>query len=236
MNIDESSITGNAEVMESIFTELGQDMKSPNFGETVKLIFGDQLSIARLRSLINNRAGHDSSTHSYAFAAFGPGFFHHQMAATHGIIETHWGDPGVGARNPGCLSFHNIILDRKPIIMSSLPSYRTCRDLIFVSLYARVLHFEELQNHAAQIVDQFANPAIVFKLRNARLRESLEHQHVIGQDASKESSATLFAEGDMVFENAVLFMRDALILREFMDAIKNGDSGRMVTILKTFCF
>jgi hypothetical protein len=38
----------------------------------------------------------------------------------------------------------------------------------------------------------------------------------------------------MVFENAVLFLRDALISREFSDAVKAGDSGRVVLVLKTW--
>ena len=36
----------------------------------------------------------------------------------------------------------------------------------------------------------------------------------------------------MVFENAILFMHDALISREFTDAIKCGDSGRVILVLK----
>jgi len=38
----------------------------------------------------------------------------------------------------------------------------------------------------------------------------------------------------MVFENAILFLRDALLSREFTDAIKAGDSGRVVLILKVW--
>ncbi|KAH7906597.1 hypothetical protein BJ138DRAFT_1162281 [Hygrophoropsis aurantiaca] len=38
----------------------------------------------------------------------------------------------------------------------------------------------------------------------------------------------------MVFENAILFMRDALLLREFTDAVKAGDSGRVILILKVW--
>lgn len=38
--------------------------------------------------------------------------------------------------------------------------------------------------------------------------------------------------GDMVFENAILFLRDAVISREFSDAVKCGDSGRVVLVLK----
>jgi hypothetical protein len=38
----------------------------------------------------------------------------------------------------------------------------------------------------------------------------------------------------MVLENAILFMRDALISREFTDAVKAGDSERVVLVLKTW--
>ena len=41
----------------------------------------------------------------------------------------------------------------------------------------------------------------------------------------QEVAGEKVTEGDMVFENAVLFMRDALISREMTDAIKAGDSG-----------
>lgn len=36
----------------------------------------------------------------------------------------------------------------------------------------------------------------------------------------------------MVYENAILFLRDALISREYSDAIKAGDSGRVLLVLK----
>ena len=38
----------------------------------------------------------------------------------------------------------------------------------------------------------------------------------------------------MVLENAILFLRDALMLREFNDAIKAGDSGRIMLSLRMF--
>ncbi|KAL4243608.1 protein of unknown function DUF6589 [Abortiporus biennis] len=44
------------------------------------------------------------------------------------------------------------------------------------------------------------------------------------------------SKGDMVFENALLFMRDALIVHEFNDAIKAGDSGCVVVILKHLAY
>lgn len=130
MNIDESSITGNAEVVDTMFKELGFDIGTTKFCGIVRPMFGDQLSIARLRSLITNRAGHDMVARSYAHLVFGPGFFHHQLAITHGILQAHWGDPHAGTSNPASLSFFNTVLDRKPIVLTSLPPYRACRDLI----------------------------------------------------------------------------------------------------------
>jgi hypothetical protein len=41
-------------------------------------------------------------------------------------------------------------------------------------------------------------------------------------------------DGDAVFENASLFLRDALMSREMNDAVKAGDSGRVVLVLKTW--
>ena len=63
----------------SIARELNFDTSNPAFTDTVRPVFGDQLSISRLRTLFN-RAGHDTLANSYAYAVFGPGLFHHQVA------------------------------------------------------------------------------------------------------------------------------------------------------------
>ncbi|KAI0675801.1 hypothetical protein C8Q78DRAFT_963648 [Trametes maxima] len=238
MNIDESSITGNAEVVDTIFKSLGFDIGTTKFAGIVRPIFGDQLSISRLRSLMANRAGHESLARSYAFAAFGPGFFHHQMALTHGIIETHW-----GSASTVTASLHNLntVLDRKPIILSSLPPYRTCRDLIFTCLsscllqclervcghdslaeYASTTTFPEFHEHV-QLADSSRNPGTTSS-------DAVEHDAPTQSDDG--SIRVTLTQGDMVFENACLFIRDALVLREFTDAIKGGYSGRIIRTLK----
>ncbi|KAJ7221693.1 hypothetical protein GGX14DRAFT_670795 [Mycena pura] len=38
--------------------------------------------------------------------------------------------------------------------------------------------------------------------------------------------------GDEIYENGCLFIRDALISKEFSDAIRAGDSGRVVLVVK----
>ena len=47
--IDESSTTGNAEVLEAIFAELSIDRTSEIFKRVIRIIWGDQLSVARVR-------------------------------------------------------------------------------------------------------------------------------------------------------------------------------------------
>jgi hypothetical protein len=234
MNINESSTTGNAEVISMIMKELNLPMNKDKLVETIKLVAGDQLSIARLRAVAGERAGNEGGATALQWALFIPGLFHYKMAATHGIIVTHLGLVNRDRRNPASLASHNNVLHRKPIVLTSLPPFQACRDLIFVSLYARVLHclllvskkasleeyskditWEKLKEDAGTVVDHFTKTNIVHRLRMERTR-----------DGDKG--------GDMVFENAVLFLRDSLLLKEFTDAVKCGDSGRVLLVLKVW--
>ena len=74
--------------------------------------------------------------------------------------------------------------------------------------------------HAEDIYDRFAQTSMAAQLRQERSR---------AEQSSKDANV---AAGDVVFENAVLFLRDALISREFSDAVKAGDSGRVLLVLK----
>ncbi|KAF7372277.1 hypothetical protein MVEN_00087400 [Mycena venus] len=230
MEIDESSITGNVRVIEEIMRVLGFNSDDPDFGKYVQIIAGDQLIIARQRSILN-------------------------IAGCHGVLETHFGKPAAGTRSPGSLGFHNMVLDRLPITLTSLPPFRTCRDLIMVSLYARVLHclllvsghdsldqcassinnWDTLVNYAEKIYTTYADTDRVQELRERRIPE--ERKRDADAKATKKRQPTAetskqdlphIRKGDMVFENAILFLRDALLTREFADAVKRGDSGRVV--------
>ena len=240
-NIDESSIVGNAEVDEAIMKELRLDKDVPEAANRVRFLGGDQLSIARLRALEFIRAGQEKGYEGFFWGAWIPGLFHAKIADALGTLLTHFGQPNTISQNPWTLGFHNGRIDRLPITLTSLPTYRTSRDLIFVSLYARVLHclllvskcgsleeyglkvnkWETLVEHATKILENYANAALVEELRSERA-ESLEDK----EEGAKPT------KGDAVFKNAALFMRDALVSREFNDAIKAGDSGRVMLVLK----
>jgi len=242
-NIDESSIVGNAEVDQAIIKELHLDTDIPEAAERVRFLGGDQLSLARLRALEFIHAGQEEGYEGFFWGAWIPGLFHAKIADAHGTLLNHFGRPDSGSQNPGSLGFQNTRLDRLPITLTSLPTFRTSRDLIFVSLYACVLHclllvskyqtleeyslkvvkWETVVEHGTKIFQNYANAGLVDELRSDRA-ECLKDE---GEGAKP-------TEGDAVFENAVLFMRDALISREFNDAIKTGDSGRVVLVLKVW--
>jgi hypothetical protein len=232
--IDKSTIVGNAEVDEAIVNKLQLKNQATTWMRYVRIIAGDQLSIARLRTLANLRSGNEGGYRSFAWGAWMPGLFHGKIADMHGFFVTHWGKPNAGTRSPGSLSFHNTLLRHLPITLTSLPTFRTCRDLVFVSLYARILHcllhvsgyktledycenvhdWQTLKEHGSRILNEFASAD-----RAAALREERE--------AGKG--------GDMVFEGAMLFLRDALtVSREYTNAVKAGDSGRILLVLKAW--
>ncbi|KAL1749781.1 hypothetical protein FB107DRAFT_294881 [Schizophyllum commune] len=265
MEIDENKVTGNIEIIEAVMKELDLDVNSPEHTRLVTIIAGDQLTIARQRAIQHVRVGHEVGFQSWRHIVLMPGLFHAKIADCHGVLESHFGNPSSGPRNPGSLSFHNKCLGRLPIVLSSLPPFRTTRDLIFVSLYARILHclllvtksqnldeaasklatYEDLEAAAAAIFDTYADADRVQELREERDPEERAREKAVrdAKKAAKEGGMVDIPEyvshiqkGDMVFENAVLFIRDALLSREFSDAIKAGDSGRVLIILKLWVF
>ncbi|KAG9081845.1 hypothetical protein FRC06_005366 [Ceratobasidium sp. 370] len=120
------------------------------------------------------------------------------------------------------------------------------------SLAARIIHCllrvsncETLENYLARLgscnltastTKTNANNSWEQLLHDA---ETLYHTYVDTYTASKLQSDRLYADlgakvGDMVYEGAVYFLRDALNLEELFDAVKCGHSGRILSILKIF--
>ncbi|KAK6991557.1 hypothetical protein R3P38DRAFT_3331712 [Favolaschia claudopus] len=215
MEIDESSITGNVEVVEEIMRVLGKT-DDPDYVKYVQIIAGDQLTIARQRSILN-------------------------IVDCHGVLETHFGKPSAGARSPGSLGFHNTVLDRLPITLTSLPPFRTCRDLIMVSLYARVLHcllivsghdsleacaasidtWDRLVSHAEKIYETYTDVDRVQELRERRIPE----------ERARDIAAKAAVKGKK---------KPAETAKEHPPHIRkgdmSGDSGRIVIILRLWAF
>ncbi|KAG6854110.1 hypothetical protein C0991_010274 [Blastosporella zonata] len=158
MEIDENSTTGNVKVIETINTKLGLDSESEAFTEYVKIIAGNQLTIARQRSILNVRAGHESGADAWKHIVLMPGLFHAKIADCHGTLQTHFGCSS--KCSPGSLAFHNTTLHCIPIVLSSLPPFSVTRNLVFTSLYAHIRHclllvsgYQTLNDYLASVTE-----------------------------------------------------------------------------------
>ncbi|EGO00666.1 hypothetical protein SERLA73DRAFT_71664 [Serpula lacrymans var. lacrymans S7.3] len=149
MNIDESTIVGNGEVVEAIMSELRIEPKDPIHNSKVKIFAGDQLSIARLWTLANIRAGQEGG-----FASFGWG-----------------GKPNSGTRNPESLWFHNTRVHYHPITLTSLSILNVQGFVTSLEDCSKAItSWETLKVHAGTIVDKYTDNELV-----AVLREQQEH-------------------------------------------------------------
>jgi hypothetical protein len=94
LDIDESSIDGNAQVIEGIASEL--DINVAQLNSSSIMITGDQMTTARVRSLKDLRA-RDMVERRLGFAETISGWLHTEMAEANGIQSL---EPGSGERNP----------------------------------------------------------------------------------------------------------------------------------------
>ncbi|KAG9081400.1 hypothetical protein FRC07_014520, partial [Ceratobasidium sp. 392] len=81
MDLDESSIEGVINVMDTIYSELGVDKSSPAFQTKNQVVSGDQKSLASIRAARDSRSGNDNPEDS--FDNFVPilGLFHMAITA-----------------------------------------------------------------------------------------------------------------------------------------------------------
>ncbi|KAG9076900.1 hypothetical protein FRC06_009225 [Ceratobasidium sp. 370] len=267
MNVNEGSVDGNIDVFETITKELTPSGGPINPG-FVKMLLGDQLSMAFSRKAITWRVGNEDAASSMWDIILGPGLFHLEMIFAFLILENSWGLPNSEA-NPGSLSAHNTLLGRRPIVISSPPKFRDAMDLITVSLHARILctlplaagkknmeeymhtlaqldglkprdfkkSYEQLKSDIRKQMKLYADVKVAARLRKEREAADKSADATSPNNPSNSSSEPPNPSpppaGDMVFESGVLFFNLALRLRNFVEAIRSGNSDRIVVILKT---
>jgi hypothetical protein len=253
MEIDESSIDGAIEVMNELYAAVGINMATEEFKKRVQFVGGDLKSVSNLRSGKDSRAGHDKPDFSFSNITFIIGLFHTLMTVMNGFLLLHFGKPTAGVHNPGSLHFHNKLIERKPISTTSPIPYTISKNLINVSLAARVIHCLTLESGCTTL-DEYAS--VLTKLDNTsasahKPEDILQRpwERLVGdattvykkytnmrtvEQLRKERNFAKLGEkgGDMVYEDALVFMRDMLNAQELRYAVKRGDPGRVLLVLK----
>ncbi|KAG0275081.1 hypothetical protein BGZ96_003956 [Linnemannia gamsii] len=210
MDIDQATVAGNKEVLETIREAL--DKPKVEF-TGLMLVGGDHLSVSRLHSLKERSIGELTPFDRMQWAIPVLQLFHMQMVLSSAILKNHYGS----SSTPGSLAYYINTLGRRKL-QQDKPCYHTNNEFLRIVFRAMVNQLWETR-------------AASFKGDRLEDREVLININKIVSSclANVETLATSNSTTNI---NALLFIKDMVVYIEFCTAIKTGDVGRIEEILK----
>jgi stress-induced morphogen len=254
LQIDESTIDGNLAVLESLANDhLGLTLEELAEGRMIS-VSGDQMTVARITSGQFLRV-RDFKEHRMVWAKTLAGMLHTRMALIHAIYLSHPGR--ADGRDPASLSKFVKLLGRTKIkekcpnlnasheLLTQVCEGHVLAALIartgadgFEGLRAKIASGEWREALNSMVDDDWLRLNYVDRLRGdarqAAEAATADTEPVAGeslkQTQARIKKATTDAEmekRDVVFENALLFMLQALIYTDYHTSLRSGDSGRL---------
>ncbi|KAG8698973.1 hypothetical protein FRC08_005593 [Ceratobasidium sp. 394] len=235
LHLEQASAHGNATVTEELrrITEID---KSELFRRRLCLATGDLLTVLRLLSLRDVRTLYmrtpvhiQDKYENLSYLVPFCGLFHTRIAAVTAIFNTHFGKPNTRPKDaPVSLWRHNELLKRKNIPVRQSLKYRTAQDLVFHSLYARLLDIVRIAS-GCESLHQFGE-----QLSNVSEEQAWNRLKDTVFAAVTRFTTPQVAGTDDVLRNSILFIRDALYFRSFVASIKCGNMAMIELILKVW--
>ncbi|KII90070.1 hypothetical protein PLICRDRAFT_108798 [Plicaturopsis crispa FD-325 SS-3] len=233
MNIDESSLDGTIEVINTCIVETlkmtDDDMKAHgimfNGGDLLSLSLTDKAAASRREDtkLLDKLS---------AYLEGMLGLFHGKLSGTRCTLNEHWGMPN--SKYPGSLWSQNALLGRKSISAGwkakKLPPFRPAHELMVVlSLPAHILDGFRLHCGAATLDEWATKPDLTWK-------NIVDVSETVMDKVCSASEVEALrdlpeVDRDPQLENTILCNRDMLLLLEFTAAIKRGDVGRVINCI-----
>ncbi|KAJ7486375.1 hypothetical protein B0H11DRAFT_2410753 [Mycena galericulata] len=213
MKIDESSLDGTMEVIDTIIIRTLQFTEAGMRAHGVMFNGGDLLSLNLTDKAIASRREDTKLLDAYGRYLKGMlGLFHVKLSGTRGTVNEHWGEPN--SKFPGSLWSQNSFLSRKSIPAGwkakKLPPFRPTYELMLtLSLPAHILDGFRIYCGA----------------------DSLDAWVASEPSWSDVVSVSEAAERDPQLENTILCNHDMLLLLLFTSSIKSGDVGMVLNIL-----
>jgi hypothetical protein len=254
LQIDESTIDGNLAVLESLATDqLGMTLEELAEGRMIP-VSGDQMTVARITSGQFLRI-RDFKEHRMTWAKTLAGMLHTRMAMIHAIYLSHPGRPD--GRDPASLSKFVKLLGRTKIkekcpnlnasheLLTQVCEGHVLAALIertgadgFDGLRAKIASGAWREALNSMVDDDWLRLNYVDRLRGdarqAAEAATADTEPVTGESAKqtqarmkKATTAAEMEKRDVVFENALLFMLQALIYTDYHTSLRCGDSGRL---------
>ncbi|KAJ7017793.1 hypothetical protein C8F04DRAFT_1053581 [Mycena alexandri] len=232
MHEDESSIEGTIRVYTKILESLGitnADLRAHG------LMFndGDLLTDSLVDKIESARRNSEGEIEGMKATVRRFGLFHAKMAGCRLVVNEHWGKPN--SVWPGSLWWeHTRLLKRKPMTAGwkakKATPWKPSHELLQISLAAHVK--DGFRLHCGQAdLDAWAATATMDDVSAVADRVHDKLFSTAGLDTLRALRPEL---RDITHENVILLNRDALFYIEFVFAIKKGDIGRVVNVLRVW--
>ncbi|KAL1750636.1 hypothetical protein FB107DRAFT_294459 [Schizophyllum commune] len=228
MQIDESSIDGTMKVMLTIFENLGMT-NADWVKHGLLFVDGDLLTMLLVDKLQTARRNSADDVEALRFMIQRFGLFHCKMAAGRMVVNEHWGKPN--SEWPGSLWWTNTQLGRKNMAAGwkgrKATPWKQSHELINITLAAHVK--DAFRIHCGPDLEAWSAKASVadFETVARVVLDKPFSTHAVDDLRRLPPEVR-----DHAYENIILFNRDALFYVEFTHAIKRGDIGRVLSVLR----
>ncbi|KAJ7645865.1 hypothetical protein B0H17DRAFT_1163827 [Mycena rosella] len=232
MKIDESSLDGTIEVIDTIVIRTLQLNNAGMRAHGVMFNGGDLLSLSLTDKAIAARREDTNLLDRYGTYLKGMlGLFHVKLSGTRGTLNEHWGEPN--SKFPGSLWTQNTFLVRKSIPggwkLKKLPPFRPAHELMLtLSLPAHILDGFRIYC-GAESLDAWVDSNPTWDLIVAVSETVVEN--LSSASTVEELRLRPEADRDPQLENTILCNHDMLLLLLFTTSIKSGDVGTVLNFL-----
>ncbi|KAJ7310180.1 hypothetical protein DFH08DRAFT_718888, partial [Mycena albidolilacea] len=232
MKIDESSLDGTIEVIDTIVTRTLQFTAAGMRAHGVMFAGGDLLSLNLTDKAIAARREDTELLDAYGRYLKGMlGLFHVKLSGSRGTANEHWGEPN--SKFPGSLWSQNSFLSRKAVSAGwkakKLPPFRPTHELMLtLSLPTHILDGFRIYC-GAESLDSWVKSDLSWHDIES-VSEVVVHK-LCSSSTVEELRQLPEAERDPQLENTILCNHDMLLLLIFTASIKSGDVGMVVNIL-----
>ncbi|KAJ6620918.1 hypothetical protein B0H10DRAFT_2355253 [Mycena sp. CBHHK59/15] len=232
MKIDESSLDGTIDVIDTTVTRTLQLTAAGMRAHGVMFAGGDLLSLNLTDKAIAARREDTELLDAYGSYLKGMlGLFHVKLSGTRGTVNENWGKPN--SKFPGSLWTQNSFLSRKSISVGwkakKLAPFRPTYELMLtISLPAHIL--DGFRIHCgADSLDSWVESNLSWA--DIESVSEVVVEQLCSASTVEELRMLPEAERDPQLENTILCNHDMLLLLLFTTSIKSGDVGMVLNIL-----
>ncbi|GJJ75292.1 hypothetical protein EMPS_07650 [Entomortierella parvispora] len=219
MHIDQSTVEGNRDILDKIMKVL-QLSPETFFDQTRLVVAGDQLTLARIRSVARLRWDEDLAYYRVEWAIPVLQLFHLQMVLASTILKTHWGT----RTTPGSLSSFVAALEKKRISPDK-SSFHDLDEFLRHVFDAIVLLIWEIKLKSEEELSSKSSG----QMPHSSMDVMDKVDGIIGQYLTATGLGGMANQQSV---NAALFIRDMLFYIELGSAIKAGDIGRILEMIR----